>query len=228
MTITEPIAGPEPVPELVRRVRAFAERAAVRPRLPEPERKVAPPEEMAAVRTRRFVRECWPRFQGAILTGIGDEDAWSGVLGWAENPAGRNLVITGPVGAGKSWAAVAATRARAEAGASVMLYTVAMLLDRLRPGGADGALEEAIAADVLLLDDLGSERPTDWTAERLSIVIDQRWLHERPIVTTTNLTLGPAGSLVEAIGERAYSRLVHSGAVVHRIDGPNRRKGAGQ
>ena len=74
---------------------------------------------------------------------------------------------------------------------------------------------------LLVLDDLGFDRPIDWTLkERLYIVVNQRWLDQLPTVATSNLVVeraqGPRaqGPLVDFIGARTYSRLVHEAVVI--------------
>lgn len=154
---------------------------------------------------------------------------------WAVNPRGRNLLLWGPVGVGKTHAAVAACRpAHFQRSQEVSFKPVVELLDELRNQGELGActLAEARDVDVLVLDDLGGEKPTDWTAERLYAVLNRRWLEERPVVGTTNLPLtdkvapeGYTGPVLEdVLGARTFSRLVGNGAVVLPLGGPDRRR----
>lgn len=145
------------------------------------------------------------------------------VLEWAQRPRGRNLVISGTVGVGKTYMAIGAVRALHFRGWEVVFAPIIELLDALRPSGGDpdGALEEACHAEVLVLDDVGSERPTDWTAERFYAVVNRRYMEQRPTVVTTNLG---RKELQEAVGERVMSRLVGSGAVTVRLVGPDRRR----
>jgi hypothetical protein len=152
---------------------------------------------------------------------------------WTVTPRGRNLMLWGTVGTGKTHAAVAACReAFFERGQDVAFWPVVELLDQLRPGGPEAAMRDAMDVDLLILDDLGGERPTDWTAERLYAIVNRRWLEERPVIGTTNLPLtnkvaseGYTGqTLEEALGGRTFSRLVGSGAVVLRLAGPDRRR----
>lgn len=129
---------------------------------------------------------------------------------WSENPD-RNLVIMGPVGTGKTFAAWAALRRPFGRGRSVMGLAVVDLLDALRPSSPDPEVMHKVrTTDLLLMDDVAAERPTDWTAERIYSLINHRWEHQRPTIATTNAD-GPG--LREAIGDRAYSRLL-DGAVV--------------
>lgn len=96
------------------------------------------------------------------------------------------------------------------------------LLDLLRPSAdpSPASLRALRDPHLLLLDDLGAERPTDWTAERIYALIHHRWEHDRPTVVTTNLD--PA-ALRDAVGERVYSRLVHDVLAI-RLTGADRRR----
>ena len=138
--------------------------------------------------------------------------------------APRSLILTGPVGSGKSHRLWAALRvACLDAGRSVSVVNVPRMLRDLRPDGAGVDLRALARVGIAGLDDLGAERPSDWTAEQLYTLVDDRWEQARPIAVTSNLTVGPTGSLVEGVGERVYSRLV-DGALVVRITGEDRRR----
>lgn len=143
------------------------------------------------------------------------------LVAWGTEPAGRNLLLLGPVGVGKSHAAVAAARLQFDRGVEVRFLPVVELLDMLRPGGPEGALYELADLELLVLDDLGSERPTEWTAERLYALVNRRWLEERPTIATSNLA---PDALEEAVGPRVYSRLVGNGSVGIALSGPDRRR----
>lgn len=163
------------------------------------------------------------RFVWADLSAVADEhpDAIEALTEWANDPRGRNLVLLGPVGTGKSFAAVAACRPACSTGAEVQFLPVDELLDLLRPGGPEGALYDLARIDRLIIDDLGAERATEWTADRLFATINRRWLEERPTVVTSNLD---PGGLTEALGPRLFSRLVGNDAVVLRLSGQDRRR----
>jgi len=162
------------------------------------------------------------RFHRADLSGF-DPEVYEALTSWARRPAGRNLVLIGPVGTGKTHAAVGACRVAHWSGLNVRFLPVVELLDLLRPGGPEGALYDLADVDRLILDDVGSERPTDWTAERLYALLNRRWLEETPTIVTTNL--GPA-ELEEAVGPRLFSRLVGNDAVVLALYGADRRRTA--
>lgn len=133
-----------------------------------------------------------------------------------------NVLLLGGVGTGKTHAAVAMARRRFEGGADVLFAPAVELLDDLRPNGPEGTMDRACSVDVLVLDDLGSERPTDWTGERLYRLVNRRWLEERPTLVTANLS---AEALEQAVGNRMFSRLWH-GALAVEVAGDDRRRAA--
>lgn len=133
-----------------------------------------------------------------------------------------NVLLLGGVGTGKTHAAVAMARVRYEDGCGVMFAPAVELLDDLRPNGPEGTMDRACEVDVLVLDDLGSERPTDWTGERLYRLVNRRWLEERPTLVTANLS---AEALEAAVGGRMFSRLWH-GALAVEVAGEDRRRAA--
>lgn len=178
---------------------------------------VRTPEEHAALRWSAVIPQ---RFNAASLEDLTAE--WAPrVAEWAGRPDGRNLVLAGPVGCGKTHAAVAAVRPSFERGLSVLFVPAVELLDQLRPGGREDALDDLLEADRLVIDDLGSERPSGWTVERLYLVVNRRWLDLRPTVVTTNMS---GKQLALELGDRMYSRLIGSGAVIIRLSGPDLRR----
>lgn len=131
-----------------------------------------------------------------------------------------NVLLVGNVGAGKTHAAVALARTVHDRGGSVAFWPVVELLDALRPSGDEKAMDRALAVDVLVLDDLGLERPSDWTFERLYALVNRRWLEQRPTIVTSNL---PVDELEAAVGAPMWSRLYH-GALRLSAGGPDRRR----
>lgn len=200
-------------------------------------------EGLETMRARRWSQIIPSRFVWATIGDLADpagehyQPVVAGDLGaWAARPSGRNLLIVGNVGVGKTYAAVAAARLCHDQGMEVRFLPVGEMLDLLKAemngtGGA-GALYALADVDVLVLDDVGAERPTDWTAERFYALVNRRWLEERPTVYTSNMPAtrrsAPEGYLAETlderVGPRAFSRIVGSGAVVIRMTGPDRRR----
>lgn len=156
------------------------------------------------------------RFRDARIGDLHGE-VHAAIVRWTEAPS--NLLLLGPVGSGKTHAAVAAAWDRfAYCDESVIFRQVGRLLDDLRPDGhAD--IVTLCATDLLILDDLGAEKPTDWTRERLDVIVNDRWINGRAVVVTSNLT---SGHLRDALDPRLWSRLVDDATAV-RVTGADRR-----
>lgn len=140
---------------------------------------------------------------------------------------GRNLVLMGAPGTGKTGLAVAALHVAHMAGRRVCAVNVVEWLDLMRPSGdparqrlAEDTLRRAERATVLLLDDLGADKPSDWVRERVYAIVDHRHNRLVPTVVTTNL---PRADLGAAYGERTIDRLFQSSANV-AMGGANLRR----
>lgn len=131
------------------------------------------------------------------------------IRSWLHDPAARNLILAGAVGTGKTHAAYALGNLLVSQGHTVEAWTVHDLLEALRPSGDDAP--GAPKVDVLLLDDLGAGKPTEWAMENLTALLDERLRQERRTIVTTNLT---ADQIAEAWGPRFLDRLRYQSTVV--------------
>jgi DNA replication protein DnaC len=144
--------------------------------------------------------------------------------GWARQIAAglfRNLVLTGGVGAGKTWSAwkAAETAVRAGYEGGVTVTTAARLRRVCAPATADPAeLARYTTAGLLILDDLGAFRLSEWDLDHLGELTDERWAEHRPTALTSNKT-----DIRALLGPRISSRLQHN-ALVIELDGPDRRR----
>lgn len=170
-------------------------------------------------REERWHSICPARFRHAHTDQL-DGALATAVANWRANPA-RNLLVVGDVGVGKTHAVIAAARLANDAGWDVRIHDVTTLLQQMRPGqeGGDDLFARALACHALVLDDLGGEKTSDWTVERLYSLINQRWLDQLPVLATSNLD---PGALSEALGQRTYDRL-RDDAVTAAVTGDSRR-----
>jgi DNA replication protein DnaC len=164
----------------------------------------------------RLWRHVPSRFADVSVADL-DASTLSMVDEWLAHPT-RNLLLLGSVGVGKTHAALAAARAWLEHHERSWWFTpLPNLLAEFRPSAEhpNVALDRAMRVPLLVLDDLGGERPTQWTLEWLFIIVNQRWLQNRPTVATSNLAVERGqGPLPDAIGARTYSRFVQDAVVV--------------
>jgi DNA replication protein DnaC len=179
-----------------------------------PYRLTESPEEAAARREHvreRQLKRWWGtvplRFHGATVESLTPEQNPDGRVStwWTEHPKVLTLLLrSDESGVGKSYAAYAVGAHAAEQGAWAAAWTVAALNDAIRPGNNPTAYETAQECDLLVLDDLGREKMTEWTLERLHGVIDARWANLRRTVVTTQVS---GEKLLERYGDPILDRL---------------------
>ena len=107
--------------------------------------------------------------------------------------AGRGLWFHGDVGTGKTSLAMLVAKAAVDRDRTVAVYSVPQLLARIRDTFGDDAgeshaalIRRLSAVDLLVLDDLGAERQTEWVLEQLYSLVNERWQDERSILVTSN------------------------------------------
>ena len=143
--------------------------------------------------------------------------------------AGRGLWFAGDIGTGKTSLAMLVSRTAEEKGLSVAIYPVTRLLaeikdtyDRETGSSYMTLFRKLCSVDLLHLDDLGTEKRTDWVLEQLYSIVNERWQDERSIVVTTNTT--DLDVLRQEIGARTVSRLMEiCGERIFRMMGPDLR-----
>jgi DNA replication protein DnaC len=108
--------------------------------------------------------------------------------------AGRGLWFDGPVGTGKTSLAILVAKAASEAGRTYAVFPVPRLLAEIRRTfDADASdtymrlFQRLCTVDLLVLDDLGAEKQTEWVLEQLYSIVNERWQDRRSIVVTTNV-----------------------------------------
>jgi DNA replication protein DnaC len=108
--------------------------------------------------------------------------------------AGRGLWFDGPVGTGKTSLAILVAKTAKQAGRSYAVYPVPRLLaeikrtfDRDASDSYLGFFHRLCSVDLLVLDDLGAEKQTEWVLEQLYSIVNERWQDRRSIVVTTNI-----------------------------------------
>jgi DNA replication protein DnaC len=125
--------------------------------------------------------------------------------------AGRGLWLYGPVGTGKTSLAMLVSKAALQQRRTVAIYSMPRLLSELRKTYDDdseqtylGLIDSLTSVDLLHLDDVGSERQSEWVLEQLYTIVNSRYEEEKSIVLTSNLQVD---ELAGQITERTVSRL---------------------
>lgn len=133
-----------------------------------------------------------------------------------------NVILHGPTGTGKTWAAWAGLGTTPPP-RSWFVGTTDAAIDTWRGDNRhDTRRTRPETAHILVLDDVGSIPLTAWGQGTLDQIIDTRHTNQRATWITTNLDPFNGGALYEHIGARAWSRLAAT-AVVIDMNGPDRR-----
>src|SRR5580692_930274 len=171
------------------------------------------------------------------------------VSGYPVTTEGRGLLLTGSVGVGKTHLAVGIVQALiTEKGVQALFCDYRELLKRIQesynPQVASTELQiltPIFEAEVLILDELGAQKPTDWVWDTVALILNTRYNDKRTTIITTNYAdQPPAGSglsstqkatreetLGDRIGERMRSRLAEM-CVRIEMTGADFRQSAGR
>lgn len=129
------------------------------------------------------------------------------------------LLLMGPCGVGKTHLAVATLKALVEKGIPCLFYDFRDLLKEIQNSynpvsnsSELDVLEPVYKAEILVLDDLGATKPTDWARDTMFQIINNRYNDRKVTIFTTNYLDEPAypgkeETLTDRIGIRLRSRL---------------------
>lgn len=129
-----------------------------------------------------------------------------GTPGIAQGPS---LLIAGPTGSGKTHQAYGAIRSLLKAGVRLrwtkLTATELYASQRPRQGtDTERDMRDLMTSPLLVLDDLGAAKASEWTEELTLRLVDHRYEHLLPTIFTTNLA---PGDIKNALGDRTASRL---------------------
>lgn len=168
----------------------------------------------------RTLTQC--RFEGAEETPELSKcrryvDNWSKMF--AEN---NGLLLWGNTGNGKTFAAACIANALIDRGIPTMITSFPRILN----AGWDKReiADQMKFYDLLVLDDLGAERGSEYALETVYMVIDERYKAKKPMIITTNLTLEDLCKPRSMNYQRIYDRVLEMCLPVVFQGGSMRRK----
>ena len=139
------------------------------------------------------------------------------------------LLLWGEVGTGKSFAAACIANALLDAGIPVLMTNFSKILNQMGAMYSDERYQYIASFShfqLLIIDDLGIERNTEYALEQVYAVIDERYKSGLPVIITTNLTLSEIRNPADVAHARIYSRILEMCTPVY-IGGSDRRKEIG-
>lgn len=155
-----------------------------------------------------------PNLSAAALQSL--EQAFKTAQRFAHSPQGGWIVFEGTYGCGKTHLAAAIANTRLEYGDAVLFITAPDLLDTLRAtfgSGGDASysdtFEQVRTVELLVLDDLGVENPSQWAKEKLFQLLNYRYTEKLATVITSN-------THVDALDPRLRSRMLDENRVEYR------------
>lgn len=133
------------------------------------------------------------------------------VDGYPATTAGRGLLLTGSIGVGKTHLAVGILQSLiAEKGVRGLFCDYRELLKEIQhsynPQVATTEMDilgPVFDAEVLVLDELGASKPTDWVWDTVALVLNSRYNDKKTTLITTNYPDSPPGGATESNGNRA-------------------------
>jgi len=137
------------------------------------------------------------------------------------------LLLWGNVGTGKTFFAACIANYLINLGVPVLMTSFIKLTNALTGFDEDknAYIRSLNNYKLLIIDDLGAERQSDYMLEQVYNIIDSRYKNQQPIIITTNLSLSEIKNPSDIKYSRIYSRILEM-CVPIKFDGADRRKEA--
>lgn len=146
----------------------------------------------------------------------------------------RGILFTGPVGVGKTHLAVSILKGLSEHGFRCLFYEFGTLLKEIQDSynaftktSELTVLAPVLNVEVLVLDELGASKPTDWVRDTMAHIINSRYNDRKPTIFTTNYPDERPSereeTLEDRIGVRLRSRLYEMCKTIE-MRGPDYRR----
>ena len=151
------------------------------------------------------------------------------VKNWERAYAGNvGCLFWGSVGTGKSYLAGCIANALMEKEIPVYMTNFALILNDLAASfeGRNEYISRLCRYPLLILDDFGMERGTEYGLEQVFHVIDSRYRSRKPLIVTTNLTLSELQHPKDTAHSRIYDRVLEMCPPVCCTGGNFRKKAA--
>lgn len=190
----------------------------------------------AAMKAERRRRQCFHTAADAACTFAVDDRAIpqvsdamrkyaEGFKGMMEGADRYGLLLYGPVGTGKTFYAACVANALLEQGYSVELTSFSRIVNTMQGMFDDkqAYIDRLARKDLLIIDDLGVERDSEYMQEQVTNIIDARYKSGKPLIVTTNISIEEIKKPKDLTYRRMYDRLLEMCFPV-KVEGKSRRR----
>lgn len=176
---------------------------------------------LPSFRSKRFDTWYWPGSKDGTVPKK-YEDLWHAVADF-RNDSVASLVLVGPAGVGKTHLALAIGWNMLWQNKRVIFYQVENLLDLIRTSFEDRHTQDLLASlrecDLLILDDFGAHKATEWAVVKLDAIVDYRYERQSKLLITANTLVMPDrildrlrdGMIIEVAGESQRGKHARTG-----------------
>ena len=136
------------------------------------------------------------------------------------------LLLWGNVGTGKSYIAGCIANALLDKGVPVVMTNFTRLLNKLTDmysGDRNAYIDSINSFPLLIIDDLGVERNSEFAREQVFNIIDSRYRSQLPMIVTTNLTVDELKNPADHARARIYDRVLERCTAI-KVNDQNIRK----
>ena len=136
------------------------------------------------------------------------------------------LLLWGNVGTGKSYIAGCIANALLDKGVPVVMTNFTRLLNKLTDmysGDRNAYIDSINSFPLLIIDDLGVERNSEFAREQVFNIIDSRYRSQLPMIVTTNLTVDELKNPADLARARIYDRVLERCTAI-KVNDQNIRK----
>lgn len=140
---------------------------------------------------------------------------------------GKGLLLFGTVGTGKTYYAACIANSLIDKGYTVLMTNFARLTNTIQGmyEGKQEYIDSLNDFDLLIIDDLGAERKSEFMQEMVFNIIDSRYRSGLPMIITTNLTADEIKKPQEVSFKRIYDRILER-CIPVEVSGVSRRRAA--
>lgn len=143
--------------------------------------------------------------------------------------SGKGLLLYGNVGTGKTFAAGCVVNALEEMGHPALMTSFSRLATVLfdLKDGRQRFLDRILLFDLVMIDDLGAERDTEYMSEQVANIVDSLYRANIPMLITSNYTPMQMTETDDIRKRRVYDRVLERCYPI-LVDGQSRRKQQGR